>query len=663
MPAHRLSVALLAALFAAPALAADGEAKPATVKRDVVGNRTSENIPAIPAELIERLNRYQNTRGAAVAGWTNDGCLLVSTRFAETAQAHRVCQPLGMREQLTFYPEPVAGLTAAPARAARPGFVFSKDKGGDEFSQLYWFDDASREISLLTDGKRNQNNGALFSQDGTRLAYSSTARNGTDTDIWVRDVATGAAKAVVTEGGSWSAQDFSPDGKQLLVMKYVSAAESYPGVVDLESGKLRMFPVDGGKAAFGGFEFAPDGKAVYFVSDEPLDGKAQEFQTLRYHEPASGKFEVLSRQIPWDVDGFTIADDGRHLAYVTNEDGISKLHVLSLPSHKEVKLPELPVGVFGAGTFSPDGKRLALSINSATSPSDAYVIDLDSAKLARWTRSEVGGLDASKFVSPSLVRYPTFDEVDGKKRTIPAFYYKPANVPAGKKLPVVINIHGGPESQSFPTFSPNAQFMANELGIAMLVPNVRGSSGYGKTYLSLDNAEKREDSVKDIGALLDWIAQQPELDASRVGVVGGSYGGYMTLATLMHYSDRVRAGIDLVGISDFATFLTNTESYRRDLRRAEYGDERVPEMQKVFAQISPARHAERIKSRLFVAQGKNDPRVPYTEAEQIVKAVRGNGQPVWYLLYDDEGHGFRKKGNSDWFGAASILFWQQNLLN
>ncbi|MBP3983725.1 S9 family peptidase [Pseudoxanthomonas helianthi] len=661
---HRIRLSLLAlALVATPALAQTGEAASSGVKREVVGNRTSENIPAIPAELIERLNRYQNTRGAAVAGWTKDGCLLVSTRFAETAQAHRVCQPLGMREQLTFYPEPVAGLATAPARAARSGFVFSKDKGGDEFSQLYWFDDASREISLLTDGKRNQNNGALFSPDGARMAYSSTARNGTDTDIWVRDVASGTAKPVVTEGGSWSAQDFSPDGKQLLVVKYVSAAESYPGVVDLETGKLRMFPVDGGKAAFGGFEFAPDGRAVYFVSDEPLDGKAQEFQTLRYHDPATGKLEVLSRQIPWDVDGFTVADDGRHLAYVTNEDGISKLHVLALPSHKEVKLPELPVGVFGAGTFSPDGKRLALSINSATSPSDAYVIDLDSAKLVRWTRSEVGGLDASKFVSPSLVRYPTFDEVDGKKRTIPAFYYKPANVPAGKKLPVVINIHGGPEGQSFPTFSPNAQFMANELGVAMLVPNVRGSSGYGKTYLSLDNAEKREDSVKDIGALLDWIAQQPELDASRVGVVGGSYGGYMTLATLMHYSDRVRAGIDLVGISDFATFLTNTESYRRDLRRAEYGDERTPEMQKVFAEISPARHADRIRSRLFVAQGKNDPRVPYTEAEQIVKAVRANGQPVWYLLYDDEGHGFRKKGNSDWFGAASILFWQQNLLN
>ena len=663
---HRLSLSLLVAgLIASPVFAqqATSGVEREKVVREEQGNRISENIPAIPPELLEQLNRYQNTRGASLAGWTRDGCLLISTRFAETAQAHRVCQPMGMREQLTFYPEPLGGMSVAPAKSTLDGFVFSKDKGGDEFSQLYWFDFASRGVSLLTDGKRTQNNGAVFSRDGARIAYRSTARNGIDTDIWVRDIASGQARVLVGEGGSWSAQDFSPDGKRLLVMKYVSAAESYPGVVDVESGKLEMFPVDGGKAAFGGFAFAPDGRAVYFVSDEPLDGKAQEFQTLRHHDPASGRFEVLTRDIPWDVDGFTIAENGGHLAYATNEDGISRLHVLALPSHKEVELPALPVGVIGGFEFSPDGKRLALTLNSATSPSDVYVVDLAGAKLARWTQSEVGGLDAKKFVAPALIRYPTFDEVNGKPRTIPAFYYRPANVPAGEKLPVVISIHGGPEGQALPTFNPTAQYLANELGVALLVPNVRGSSGYGKTYLSLDNAARREDSVKDIGALLDWIAKQPELDASRVGVQGGSYGGYMVLASLMHYSDRIRAGVDIVGISDFTTFLTNTESYRRDLRRAEYGDERTPEMQKVFAEISPARHADRIRARLFVAQGKNDPRVPYTEAEQIVKAVRGNGQPVWYLLFNDEGHGFRKKANNDYYGAATILFWQQHLLS
>jgi dipeptidyl aminopeptidase/acylaminoacyl peptidase len=573
-----------------------------------------------------------------------------------------------MREQLTFYPEPIGGITPSPAKAWRDGFVFAKDKGGDEFSQLYWFDNATRSATLLTDGKRSQNGGTTLSHDGGLMAYSSTSRNGTDRDVWLRNTRTGDTKLLVNAGGNWSPMDFSPDGSRLLVMKYVSAAESYPGVVDVASGKLELFPVDGGKASFGGFAFAPDGKAVYFISDEPLQGKAQEFKTLRYHNPATGKFEVLTANIPWDVGGFTLADDGKHLAFVSNEDGISKLRVLSLPDHKEVRLPALPIGVIGGLSFSPDGKRLALTLNSATSPSDVHVIDLAAATLARWTQSEVGGLDAATFVAPTLVRYPTFDKVDGKPRTIPAFYYKPSK-PSGAlasktgKYPVVINIHGGPEGQSLPTFSSNAQYMANELGVAMLVPNVRGSTGYGKTYLSMDNAEKREDSVKDIGALLDWIATQPELDASRVGVIGGSYGGYMVLASLTHYSDRIRAGVDIVGISHFGTFLKNTESYRRDLRRVEYGDERDPAMNAVFERISPLNNAHKIKSPLFVAQGRNDPRVPWTEAEQIVKAVRGNGQPVWYLLYADEGHGFAKKANSDWFGAATILFWQQNLLN
>jgi dipeptidyl aminopeptidase/acylaminoacyl peptidase len=299
---------------------------------------------------------------------------------------------------------------------------------------------------------------------------------------------------------------------------------------------------------------------------------------------------------------------------------------------------------------------------SATSPSDAYVIDLAARSLTRWTRSEIGGLDPDRFVSPTLVRYPTFDQVDGAPRTIPAFYYRPANLPAGRRLPVVINIHGGPEAQSLPTFNPTVQYLVNELGVAVLVPNVRGSSGYGKTWLTLDNAEKREDSVRDIGALLDWIAAQPELDEGRVGVYGGSYGGYMVLATMATYPERIRAGVDIVGISHFGTFLQNTEDYRRDLRRAEYGDERDPAIAALFERISPLNNAHRITAPLFVAQGRNDPRVPWTEAEQIVKAVRGNGQPVWYLLFADEGHGFRKKTNADYFTAATMLFWQAHLL-
>ncbi|KAB8190765.1 alpha/beta fold hydrolase [Lysobacter maris] len=665
MPHARIrKTALLAtALVVVSATVQSAPAAGQDVVRVEEGNRISEDIPAIPDALVERLNRYQNTRGANVAGWLGDDCLLVATRFAETAQAHRVCQPLGMREQLTFYPEPLAGMVAAPPRAWRQGFVFAKDSGGDEFSQLYWFDARTRGSTLLTDGGRTQNNEVVLSRDGALMAYTSTARNGTDRDIWVRDTRSGQARAVVTEGGSWGALDFSADGKRLLVSRYVSIAEAHPGEVDLDSGELTMFPVDGGKAAFGAFRYAPDDRAVYYVSDEAVDGAPQEFRSLRHHDPAGGAPAILSADIPWDVSEFALADDGRHLAFVSNEDGIGRLHLLSLPGHRPVALPELPIGLLGGLAFSPDGRRLALTLNSATSPSDAYVIDIDARTLTRWTRSEVGGLDTGRFVAPSLIHFPTFDQAgNGGPRMIPAFYYRPAEAAPGRRLPVVIQIHGGPESQARPGFSPTAQFLANELGIAVLVPNVRGSAGYGKTYLSLDNGPRREDSVRDIGALLDWIATRPELDADRVGVYGGSYGGYMVLASLMHYPERIRAGVDIVGISHFGTFLKNTEDYRRDLRRAEYGDERDPAMAALFDRISPLNGAAKITSPLFVAQGRNDPRVPWTEAEQIVEAVRGNGQPVWYLLFNDEGHGFRKKSNADHFTAATMLFWQQHLL-
>ena len=306
------------------------------------GNRISENLPEIPAELIDSLNQYQNTRGAGFAGWTTGGCMLVSTRFAETAQVHRVCQPMGMREQLTFYKEPVAGITAAPAKAANQGFVFAKDKGGDEFSQLFWFDYTTRASTLLTDGKRSQNGGTVLSDDGGLMAYTSTARNGKDRDVWLRDVKTGETRLLLAAGGSWSALDLSPDGKTLLVAEYRSINDSRPGEVDVATGKLTLFPVDGGTAAFGGFEYARNGKGLYFVSDENT-----EFRHLRHHDPVSGKTTVISKHIPWDVENFTQNDDGSRIAFVSNEDGISVLHVLDTADYRELRLPALPIGVVG----------------------------------------------------------------------------------------------------------------------------------------------------------------------------------------------------------------------------------------------------------------------------------------------------------------------------
>ncbi|MFQ6030764.1 MAG: alpha/beta hydrolase family protein, partial [Dehalococcoidia bacterium] len=336
------------------------------------------------------------------------------------------------------------------------------------------------------------------------------------------------------------------------------------------------------------------------------------------------------------------------------------LHLRRIRGWRPLPVPELPVGLIFGLEFKPDDTELAFTLNTPQTPSDTYSLHIRKRRLTRWTFSEVGGLQTDNFIIPELIQYPTFDEVDGQPRMIPAFYYRPRDMEP--PYPAVIAIHGGPEGQYRPHFSSTFLYWVNEMGIALLVPNVRGSAGYGKTYVQLDNGFKREESVRDIGALLDWIEDQPELDNDRIAVYGGSYGGYMVLACMTHYNDRLKTAVELVGISNFVTFLENTQDYRRDLRRAEYGDERDPHMREFLIRISPTTNAYKITKPMFIAQGLNDPRVPVGESEQIVDVIRANKGQVWYLLAKDEGHGFRKKTNRDFFRHATVLFWEEHLL-
>jgi len=321
-------------------------------------------------------------------------------------------------------------------------------------------------------------------------------------------------------------------------------------------------------------------------------------------------------------------------------------------------LPPLPDGRIGRIGFDRTGKKLALSLESPQSPRDVFVLEVERNAVVRYTRSESGPVDPLQFVPAELVHFPTFDRVDGKYRQIPAFVFRP-RTPGPH--PVLIDIHGGPESQAVPTFSPFTQFLVRELGFVVITPNVRGSSGYGKTFLNLDNGEDREDAVKDIGALLVWIGLQKDLDAKGVFVSGGSYGGYMSLASMVNFSDRLRGGIDVVGISSFVTFLESTSAYRRDLRRPEYGDERLPRMRAYLQRISPLTNAARISRPLLVVQGLNDPRVPASESQQMVAKIRGRGGEVWYLAAKDEGHGFRKKPNRDFYQKTIVAFLEKQL--
>ncbi len=622
------------------------------VERVERGNLVMEGIPEIPQDIKDRLSQYLETRSAGFADWNPRGGILMTTRFGNTYQLHQVDRPMGARRQLTFFQEPVSSGRFDPD-AGDKGFLFPKDIGGNEQDQIYWFDLERGSHQMLTDGE-SRNGAMLWSNEGDRFAYFSTRRNGRDFDIYVGSP-DGEHKRVAEVEGAWWPMDWSPEDDRLLLGHYISITESEVWLLDLESGELKQVNPSEEAIGYGGVMFDAEGDGIYVISDE-----GSEFKTLRHYDLDTKEQESISGHISWSVTNMDLSDDGRWLAYVTNEDGISRLHLRDHQEKRDLLAPGIPSGVISTIEFSPDSSSLAVRISNATTPGDIFSLDMAGLELTRWTRSEVGGLDTERFVEPELIHYPTFDKVDGEPRQIPAFLYRPRE--AEGKVPVVVRIHGGPESQSRPGFSSITQYLVNELGAAVAVPNVRGSSGYGKTYLELDNGFKREDSVKDIGALLDWIAKQPGLDEDRVVVYGGSYGGYMVLASMVHYDDRLLGGVDVVGISNFVTFLENTKDYRRDLRRAEYGDERDPDMRKHLQAISPANNATKINKPLLVVQGANDPRVPMSESEQMVETIRENDGEVWYLLAKDEGHGFSKQDNREVYYQTMMTFLRE-LLN
>jgi dipeptidyl aminopeptidase/acylaminoacyl peptidase len=614
-----------------------------------------EGPPAVPDALHERLLQYESTRAAHLVSLSaNAKEALVITRFAETGQAHLVSAPLGARKQLTFADEPIHDAKFDPSDAK--GFFLVRDVGGAEDFQIYRFDKATGRSALLTDGK-SRHEGLFVARDGSRIAYANNCRNGRDLDLYVADgKRRESEKRILEVKGSFKVMDISRDGAKALALEYVSILDTRLHVIDLATGAARQITKQDAPSGNRAAIFDKSGQKLFVASDREGEHTELYEVSLGDGEPA---WKPLSREIAWSVEGLSLSPDGNTLAFTTNEDGYGVLHLLDVRTRKSKLAKGLPRGVVSGLAYARDVDVLALTIGSATSAADAYTYDVRKQKLTRWTESELGGLSRDTFIEPELIRYPSFDG-----RQIPAFVTKPRG--AGP-FPVVIDIHGGPESQARPGFRAFAQFLALEMGIATIVPNVRGSDGYGKTYLALDNGKLREDSVKDIGALLDWIAKpgsplEKSLDDKRVAVMGGSYGGYMTLAALVHYGDRILGGIDTVGIADFVTFLENTRDYRRDLRRVEYGDESNPEMRAFLKSISPLTHVDKIQSALFVAHGANDPRVPLGEAKQIAEAVRARGREVWTMVAHNEGHGFRKKRNRDLQLELSAMFLERVLL-
>jgi dipeptidyl aminopeptidase/acylaminoacyl peptidase len=612
-----------------------------------------DGVPKIPATLAETAGRYGEYRSAVFSDWApGQGSMLISTRFAATPQLHLVSQAGGERHQLTFFADAVRGGRFHPNGGDY--LVFPKDIGGGEWYQLYRLDLATGNITLLTDGK-SRNSMGPWSSKGDEIAYTSTRRTGKDTDLWVMNPAEPRSDRLLTklEGGGWEPLDWSPDDKKILLSEGLSINESYLWLVDTTTGgKTALTPRDTKeRVSYWAGQFSKDGKGIYVTTD-----KDSEFQRLAYVSLSTKEHFYLTSEIPWDVVMFDLSHDGKRIAFVTNENGLGVLRDFRTDKKEGLHEPRnLPSGVIGGVRWRKDGPELAFSVVNAQGPEDVYSLDVATGKLERWTNSETA-VPTKDFPAADLIKWKSFD---GKM--INGFLYRPPAKFTGRR-PVLVVIHGGPEGQSQPLFLGRQNYLLNEMGIALIYPNVRGSTGYGKSFTLLDNGFLREDTYKDINALFDWIGTQPELDASRVGVTGGSYGGHMTLAISTFYSDRIRCSVDIVGMSNLVTFLEHTEGYRRDLRRVEYGDERDPKMREFLERIAPMNNIEKIKKPMMVVAGKNDPRVPVSESDQIVAALKKEGTPVWYVMAKDEGHGYQKKANQDYQFYATVEFLQEYLL-
>ena len=630
--------------------------KPAPAQQTVAQpepGSTTEGIPPIPSSLVADVGRYTNIRTAEILSWHPVRReMLIATYMCNTPQVYLVKFPGGARTQMTFFDDRTTrGVSYQPTRGDY--FIFSKDSGGNENYQNYRYDFATGQITLLTDGK-SKNGTGVWSNRGDRIVYSSTRRNGTDVDLYVENPLDPKGDHLLSQlqGGGWSPLGWSPDDSKILALQGISASESYLWLIDVASGEKTLFTPKFGPAAvaYGDAHFSKDGKSIYAITD-----RDSEFRRVARIDIATHRYTYLTAHIPWDISEAQLSPDSKMLAVASSEDGITTLHLLDTVTGREKPLSGFPPGYVIDLHWHPNSRDLGFSLDSARSADDAYSLDTKTGKVQRWTFSELGGLNTQGFVEPSVIHWKSFDGM-----TISGILYHPPVRFSGKR-PVIIDIHGGPEDQFQPYFLGQQNYYLNELGVALLFPNVRGSTGFGKTFANLDNGLLRENAYKDIGSLLDWIGTRPDLDASRVMVTGASYGGNVALVTAMKYPERIRCAVDIFGPSNLVTFLEHTADYRRDLRRVEYGDERDPQIRAFLEKFAPLNNAVSITKPLFVIQGENDPIVPRSESDQIVNAVQKNGVQVWYLVMQGEGHGISKKSNNDYQFYATVMFVKQFL--
>jgi len=592
-----------------------------------------------------RISRYLNIRSAYGPSFSPDGQhVAFLTDITGVPQVWRVAAAGGWPDQLTFFEERCGFVAHSPTDDQ---MVFGMDAGGNERQQLFFLSGDGQTIRPLTQEPEAIHHFGGWSHDGQRIAWTANRRDARHFDVYVQEVASGEATCVWQTEGMNTVAGWSPNDRQLLVVRSHSSFDQDLYLLDLSSGKVRHLTPHEGRVRYESVSWAPDGRGLYLVSDRGREFLALAYLDLKADPEAEGHAPLRFLVTPdWDVEAAAVSPDGRHLAYLTNVEGYSELAVLDVATGQSLPLPALPRGVLDPPilhrwgrrlVFSSGGCKLALTLSAPRHNPNIWVIDLRTDTAMQLTRSARAGIPQDSFVEPELVRYRSFDGLE-----IPAFLHLPPGASRDGRLPVIVEVHGGPEAQRRPEFNPVYQYFLNR-GYAIFAPNVRGSTGYGLTYTHLDDVEKRMDSVADLAYGARWLADSGIADPQRIAVMGGSYGGFMVLAALTTYPELWAAGVDIVGIANFVTFLENTGPWRRHLREAEYGS--LAHDRALLERISPIHHVDKIRAPLMVIHGANDPRVPVGEAEQIVEALRARGVPVEYLRYEDEGHGLIKLKN------------------
>ncbi|MCI0659693.1 MAG: alpha/beta fold hydrolase [Acidobacteria bacterium] len=608
-------------------------------------------VPRIPKSLAQQIKRYTGAYGLPLAGWDDVKREIWLKGLSTATWLTRIENP-GSTPRMWIYMQE-GGVYDIYFQPQSKYFLFNKDTNGNEAFQMYLYDLATRKSGLISDGK-SRNTEPVWSNSGEQVIYSCSPPEGTAINLClINPFDPKSNRLLVKSTGNYlKAYDWSPDDRYAVFCEFTSNIDSKFWLLDVEKGEKRLLSPRQGEGEYYSYpKFGKDGKGVYVITD-----RSSEFRRLAYVELHTGKLSYLTTDIKWDVDGFQISPDGKTLAFITNEDGVSHIYILDTQTKQKRAIASIPIGVISDLKWHNNSVDLAFNFKSTRTPNDVYSLDIKTEKLERWAQSVSGGVELEKFSAPDLIRWKSFDG-----RMISGFLYRPPSTFNGKR-PVVIDIHGGPEKQHRPGYGNDDNFYINEFGVAKIYPNVRGSSGYGKSFLNLDNGMKREDAVKDIGALLDWIKTQPDLDAERVMVQGSSYGGYVALSAAISFSDRIRGVVSDSGISNLMTTIENTEEWRRSIQRSEFGDERDPKIRTFLEKTAPLNNIQRIKCPLLIIQGKNDPRVPVSEAEAIVQAARKTGIPVWYLLAKDEGHGFVQPKNWEFRSYTIASFIKEYLL-